>query len=139
MSQNEEITRKTRQIYDWIDKEVDSLQNSCESCGKCCDFADFGHKLYVSPPEMVYFAQNVTVLPMTKSICPYQKDGLCSVYEHRFAGCRIFSCGKNAEARADLAEKQAILSEKALGKFKDICITHDLDYFYTDLATALNR
>ncbi len=138
MRQKEEITHKIREIYDWIDEKVGIWPNSCQSCGKCCDFTDFGHKLYVCSPEMTYFAGNVTVLPM-KGTCPYQKNGLCSVYEHRFAGCRIFVCSQKDKETANLSEKQAILSEKALKKFKNICQNYDLDYFYTDLATALNR
>ena len=61
--------------------------------------------------------------------CPYNIEGKCSVYEHRFSGCRIFSCKGDTDF-------QSRLSERALKKFKSLCTDLQIPYRYTDLATA---
>jgi Fe-S-cluster containining protein len=65
------------------------------------------------------------------SLCPYNIDGKCSVYEHRFSGCRIFFCKGDADF-------QSRLSERALREFKSLCTNLQIPYRYTDLATAVN-
>jgi len=62
--------------------------------------------------------------------CPWQIDGKCSVYQHRFAGCRIFCCKGNADFQSDL-------TESALKKFKALCEKFQIPYRYVDLPTAL--
>ncbi len=57
---------------------------------------------------------------------------VCTVYEHRFAGCRIFCCKGNKDF-------QSGLSESALRELKSICEELDIPCRYTDLATSLNR
>ena len=68
---------------------------------------------------------------MKTSLCPYNVDGRCTIYEYRFAGCRIFCCNGNADF-------QNGLSESALEKFKSLCNKYKIEYRYSELATALN-
>ena len=68
---------------------------------------------------------------MPGSRCPYNRDGKCEVYEHRFAACRIFCC------RAD-PDFQSTLSETTLEKLKSICTEFQVPYRYTGVAEALN-
>jgi len=123
-------------IYSWIDKQLglhSELTGRCEACGRCCDFDAYDHRLYVSTPELAYLAAGLDVeklRPMTTSRCPYNIDGKCSVYEYRFAGCRIFCC------KAD-ADFQSRLTEEALEKLKSICLKYEIPYNYADLASAL--
>jgi hypothetical protein len=70
-------------------------------------------------------------MPMTTGICPYRKDGKCSVYPWRFAGCRIFNCTGDADL-------QSQLSEESISQMKSLCQTYSLPYQYVDLKTALN-
>jgi len=62
--------------------------------------------------------------------CPYNVGGKCTVYEYRFAGCRIFCCNADADF-------QSRLSESAIKKFKDLCTEFSIPYRYIDLPTAL--
>jgi Fe-S-cluster containining protein len=133
-----QLIKKVAEIYDWLGLQMrknPELSGGCSACGKCCDFKGFGHKLFVTTPELMYLAAKLgaeNIRPMPTERCPYNIKGRCSVYEHRFSGCRIFSC------KGDL-DFQNELSEKALKKLKTICEQFLIPYRYTDLATALNN
>jgi Fe-S-cluster containining protein len=133
-----QLLAKVAEIYDWLDlqiRESFNLAGNCDACGKCCDFEGFDHRLFVTPPEIIYLAANLgaeNIKLMSTSRCPYNIDGKCSIYEYRFAGCRIFFC------KAD-KDFQSTLSESALKKFRSLCTQFSIPYRYSDLATALNK
>ena len=137
MPDNGQLLKKVAEVYEWLDLQVrnhNDLVGVCDACGQCCDFDGFDHHLFVTPPELMYLAANLggeNIKPITANRCPYLLDGKCSVYEYRFAGCRIFCC------KAD-ADFQSRLSESALKKLKSICEEFQIPYHYSDLATALN-
>jgi Fe-S-cluster containining protein len=150
---NSQLLKRVAEIYKWLDSQICKsahLSGICGTCGKCCDFESFDHRLFVTTPELMYLAANLgaeNVKPMTTSRgstprlrsgqaslttgCPYNIKGKCSIYEHRFAGCRIFSCKGDTDF-------QSGLSERALKKLKSLCTEFQVPYRYTDLATALN-
>jgi hypothetical protein len=74
-------------------------------------------------------AENIKPMPGRR--CPYNVDGKCTIYEHRFSGCRIFCCNADADF-------QSRLSEEALGRLKSICTDFQIPYRYTDLAAGLS-
>jgi hypothetical protein len=128
-----QICAQVKQIYDWLDENIKPLNNKCDACGKCCNFDSFGHKLFVTTPELLYFSRNVkNSRKMSTQTCPYLENGKCGARNHRFAGCRIFFCKEDK----DLQNK---LSEQASKKFKAICEKYDLPYRYIDLPTALSN
>jgi hypothetical protein len=133
-----ELLNKVVEIYNWLEVEIrqsSDLAGACDSCGRCCDFEAFDHRLFVTPPELMYLAAKLgveNIKPMPDSRCPYHLICQCAVYEYRFAGCRIFSCKGDKDF-------QSGLSESALKKFKSICDQFRVPYRYTDLATALNH
>jgi hypothetical protein len=128
---------KVAEVYDWLDEQIrltDGPAGRCDSCGKCCDFESFDHRLFVTPPELMYLAANIraeNIRPMPDGRCPYYLICECTVYKYRFAGCRIFSC------KAD-SDFQSVLSESALKRFKSLCTEFEIPYRYSDLASALN-
>jgi hypothetical protein len=132
------LIKKVAEVYEWLDSQINNnreLAGVCSACGKCCDFSKFDHRLFVTTPELMYLAANLgaeNVKPMTAGQCPYRVKGRCSVYGHRFSGCRIFSCNGDMDF-------QSGLSESSVKKFKAICEQFQIPYCYTDLATALNR
>lgn len=126
------ICSEVKKIYDWLDSNIKSLNNLCSACGKCCHFDSFGHKLFVTTPELLYFRQNVkNSKPMLSQTCPYLENDKCTIRDYRFAACRIFFC----KADKDLQNK---LSEQTLEKFKSLCDKFSLPYRYIDLMMALN-
>ena len=137
MKNKEQLLERVAEVYQWLDEQINKKFSSvelCTACGRCCNFAGFDHSLFVSSPEIIYFHEKVG--PETRSMvaeqCPYNVNGKCTIYENRFAGCRIFFC------RADV-DFQNQLSESALKKFKEICLAFKIPYRYMDLQKALNE
>jgi len=137
MNELEKLAGTVADVYKWIDSQVaESAEKagSCRLCGQCCDFERFGHKLFVSSPELVHFGQHAAgaVPPMQDGRCPYNIKSRCSVYDYRFAGCRIFCCNGDAGF-------QNHLSDSALRKLKAVCAEFPLPYEYLPLPEALSR
>jgi hypothetical protein len=129
---------KVADVYKWLDAQIrdnEELSGRCEVCGKCCDFVSFDHLLFVTSPELIYFKANVApgnIRSVRGGRCPYQAGCKCSVYEYRFAGCRIFCCNGNADFQSDL-------SESAVKMLKAICDEFRIPYCYIDLPTAIKN
>ena len=138
MGQNEDIIREIAHVYEWLDQTLTShatQAGQCFACGKCCDFDTYGHRLYVTRAEMLYFAvkigqENLKTMPSGQ--CPYRVNDHCSVHEYRFSGCRTFCC------RGD-SDFQNQLTEQALNKIKALSDSLDIPYEYMDLRQALNH
>lgn len=135
MSDLQKLTQKVGQIYTLLDEQIWASQtlNKCQACGNCCDFEKFDHLLYVTTPELVYLYQRLEpekVKTMQTAICPYRKEGKCTIYPLRFAGCRIFFCKGDKDF-------QGRLSESAIKSFKSLCAEFDIPYIYSDLKQAL--
>ena len=134
---NSRLPAKVREIYDWLELEIRSnaeQAGNCQACGRCCDLESFEHRLFVTSPEMMYLAANIGVenfKSMPGSRCPYNTYGKCSIYEYRFAGCRIFCCKGSPDFQSNL-------SESVLRKFKDLCEQLQIPYRYVELSDALN-
>lgn len=126
---------EVRAIYDRLDAQSAALDAAqrCAACGGCCDFETFGHRLYLTTPELLYFAHHVErpVVPMTGGVCPYRVDGRCGVYSARFAGCRIFQCKHDAAVQSEL-------TEATLAQLKRLCERFNIPYYYADLKAALS-
>lgn len=134
---NDHVLKRVAGIYAWLDEQIrhcGELAGSCKVCGDCCDFEAFDHRLFITPPELMYLAAHLDseeIKPMLRSRCPYNIDGKCVVYEHRFAACRIFCCRRDTDL-------QSTLSEMSLERLKSICVEFQIPYGYTEIAGALN-
>jgi len=130
------IVAEIAELYDWIDSQL--RQNAggagqCDACGACCDFPAYDHRLFVTPPELMYLAAKLnttTLKPMPAGRCPYQQGQSCTVHEHRFAACRIFCCKGDSAIQSEL-------SEAVLKRLKAICERLEIPYHYQDLSAAL--
>jgi hypothetical protein len=131
------LLERVAEVYKWLDLQVCSggdIAGACRSCGDCCDFDRFDHRLFITPPELMYLAANLgdeNIKPMPGGRCPYNVDGKCTIYEYRFSGCRIFYCNGDKDF-------QSRLSEEVLEKLKLICVEFQIPYRYTDLAAGLS-
>lgn len=131
------LTAAVKDLYQQIDDRIlNNRQNSiqCKACGKCCNFPSFGHKLYLTTPEIIYFASSAkctTLRKMDRGICPYNIEGKCTVYPFRFTGCRIFTCGASEDFQSDL-------SEWSITILKGICADFKIPYHYAELSRWLN-
>ena len=136
MINKELLLERVGEIYDWLDMQIKNTNqaDTCQACGACCNFAEFDHRLFVTPPELIYLNAKIgaELKPMESAICPYNIIGKCSVYENRFAGCRIFFCKGDTEFQSNL-------SEAALKNFKAICTELQIPYRYMELSDALKN
>jgi Fe-S-cluster containining protein len=138
MSPNEPIIIEMDRLYHWLDQILSSqtsIVGPCTACGKCCDFDLYGHRLYVTHAEMLYFSAKVgpeNMKSMHSGQCPYLEDHRCSVHEYRFSGCRIYGC----QGDSDL---QGQLTEQTLDRIKALGNQYDIPYKYMDLRQALNQ
>ena len=135
--EDSKVVERVGSVYRRLDEQLrraGAKAGRCEACGKCCDFEAFDHRLFVTPPELIYLLAGLGAekpKPMPGRRCPYNVAGKCTAYEHRFAGCRVFACRGDKDLHSEL-------SESALREFKAICEELDIPYHYSDLATALN-
>lgn len=135
MRRNEKIIARVSGIYNWIEQQLTNkeIAGQCAACGKCCDFGQYDHRLYVTMPELIYFVGKLgpaNIKQMVGGRCCYQIGGKCSVYAHRFSGCRIFCCKGNAAFQSEL-------TEAVIKKFKAICAELQISYRYLELPVAL--
>lgn len=133
---NDRLSKKVAEIYDWLEAQISdsNTKGLCRACGECCDFDVFDHRLFITPPELMYLKASLggeNIKPMLTGRCPYNIEGRCTVYEYRFAACRIFYCSGDSDFQSEL-------SEKALAKLKSLCAEFQIPYYYSDLANALN-
>ena len=133
----ERLCKKVAEIYDWLERQItdSDMKNQCSACGKCCDFEGYDHHLFVTGPELMYLAENLgqeNVKPMPSGRCPYNIEGKCTVYDYRFASCRIFSCSGDVDFQSEL-------SESTLQKIKCLCEEFQIPYSYMELTFALNN
>jgi hypothetical protein len=130
------LLHKVADVYQWLDAQIsenEKLSGRCSACGQCCDFLAFGHHLFVTTPELMYFAAKIgpgNIRTLRGTHCPYLVGGKCSVYNYRFAGCRIFCCSGDEDFQSDL-------SESAVKIFRTICEGFRITYCYRDFPSAL--
>lgn len=130
------ICEKVAEIYSWLDSQIqqNNLVVQCKACGRCCDFENFGHLLFITTPELIFLKENLNsqkIKTMPTAVCPYNEKGRCTIYPFRFASCRIFFCNGDKDF-------QNRLSESVISRFKSLCTEFDIPYIYSDLKTALN-
>jgi len=136
MTSDEQIIQEVVNVYSWLDEQIEKkrITTLCESCGKCCDFGKFDHKLFITTPELIYFRSKIytdNLRTMTTDVCPYREGSLCTIHQHRFAGCRLFFCKAKYEQQGELAEQ-------VIKKLKSICERCGVEYRYTELKKALS-
>lgn len=127
-----EVALVMDKFYAELDQRITEQDLACKSCGECCEFAEFGHRLYVTSLEMAYYlAKRDPTLPVTEDACPHVYDGKCQAHDARPAGCRIFFCN------SDTTHWQGPLTEESLTRLKTLHAELKVPYCYVDWITAL--
>ena len=130
-----DLFRELEEIYADLDRELAVLRPLCRSSGRCCRFKAFGHQLWTTGVELEYLIEHEG-LPKAageEGTCPYLKDGLCSVRDHRMLGCRIYFCD------AGYASSMGPLYEKYHARIKELHRRHGADYRYGELLASLRE
>ncbi len=120
-------------LYRDVDAELAGSGQTCTACGRCCDFAAFGHRLYVSTIELALLIHATPVNPAAAAAdrCPYQQESQCTARERRALGCRVFSC----ESAGDEFEHD--LYSRYHERIRQLHQQHRVAYFYADLPAAV--
>src|SRR5690606_15972402 len=111
-----------------------------------CRFGRFGHRLYVTALEVVYYlaiageaataerseATGSGLIPLiTEDVCPHAPGGKCQARSRRPLGCRIFYCDPAAQ------HWQGPLTEDLLGELRRLHDELQVPYFYAEWLTVL--
>ena len=167
---NRQLIEKVAEIYNWLDSQIRvsaDLAGQCKACGKCCDFEGFDHRLFVTPPEIIYLAANLGAALTAETAESTEKKKknknkirrsdntknlgvICELGGKR----KMSRCPYNIDGKCIVYEYrfagcriffckadkdfQSELSESVLKKFKSLCRQFDIPYRYNDLAGALN-
>jgi hypothetical protein len=126
-----------RALYAELDRAVAALGPICELSGRCCRFAEYGHTLFVSAPEVALLLADapapVRALDGGES-CPWQDShGRCSAREARPLGCRVYFCDPAYQPHAP------VLSEQFIGRLKRLTEKFELSWDYAPLHQHLRQ
>lgn len=129
------FARAMRDFYAEVDAAVAAHAPVCVNRGQCCRFDTFGHRLYVTAVEMMYFAKGLADRPLapTDGACPYQIEGRCTARDHRPLGCRVFFCEERSQAW------QGPEYERFLARLKEIGEAFAIPYRYGEWLAALDE
>jgi hypothetical protein len=134
-------------VYAECDRAVAEHGPVCRRDGACCRFSQFGHRLFVTSPEIVHFLAHARSAKAPSLIrpqfatgpqevdraeaCPLQDGPDCRVHAIRPLGCRLFFCESGAAAWG------RPLYEAMLGRLRGTCRTCSLPYAYVEWTQAL--
>ena len=120
-------------LYARLEGELAANPVRCNRCGRCCDFAAFGHRLYVTPIELALLVKEPAPDGSTPALrCPYQLEGQCSAHNRRTLGCRVFFCGAPRE-------REQALYEPYHAQLRALHGQSGVPYLYVELTDALSR
>ena len=122
-------------VYADLDRELAELRPLCQRSGRCCKFKEFGHQLWTTALELDYLVERegLPAEGASEGVCPYLKDGLCGVRDHRMLGCRIYFCDPG------YADAMGPLYEKYHARIKELHRRHGLPYEYGEFLAAIGR
>lgn len=157
LARRRDLVGRVRDFYADVDREVASRGPTCWNRGACCRFGEYGHRLYVTTLELVYYlaqggfdeiapAESGTrpesdrALPVLSTIqeetmaadtCPHAHDGICHARDRRPMSCRLFFCDPDAR------DWQNPLSEALLARLRAMHDEMSVPYVYVDWMAAL--
>jgi Fe-S-cluster containining protein len=152
-----EVDQQLRELFKKLDGAVAARGPTCWTSGNCCRFDSYGHQLFVTGLELVWFLNQPVVLsqldhsrtgqqaalsdnplailsqPGPGGACPFQIDNLCSTHAVRPLGCRVFFCQQGTQ------DWQQDLYEQFLNRLRDLHTQHDIAYHYFDWMQGLEQ
>ena len=135
-----DIREALQAVYLEIDHAVAALSPRCWLSGRCCNFDQYGHDLFVTGLEIAWALQQLdgeardrlagASLP-SDGACPFQLEQVCTVHAIRPLGCRLFFCDPAAQSW------QPRLHEQFLRQLRRLHEQHGLDYRYLEWRRGL--
>ncbi len=99
-----------------LDAELELVGARCWASGNCCDFPNWGHRLFTSRVEAERFAEGVDLSTWDpeSGLCPAWKDRRCTAREQRPFACRSYYCDPVTEERTQDVTERYITALKSL-------------------------
>ena len=122
------------EFYRRVDGRVAFMNPTCGVSGRCCRFGEYGHRMYVTGPELAYFLREQARSGLRRpkgTVCPYQAGRHCTARDHRPLGCRIYFCDPAAQ------QWQGPVYEESLEELKRIGRRFGIEYRYREWIDAL--
>ena len=154
-----EVREAVGGVYQAVQGEVDARRPRCDASGRCCNFEEYGHRLYVTTAELATFmhelggvtahrAEGLALsspspsatgrhsLPVASDVgrgpgCPFQAERLCTVHPIRPFGCRVFFCDPDA------GDWQRDAYERHHARLKQLHDRLAVPYYYVEWRWAL--
>ena len=95
-------------VYAELDAELSALGYRCRACGRCCDLAAHGFRLYLSTLEAALVLDRAGLEafpPQRDGRCGFQSGDQCSIHPVRPLGCRTYFCEAEGGHLNELYEK----------------------------------
>lgn len=126
---------------------------ACWASGRCCNFEQHGHRLYVTGLEAAWCVAKLPEIAGTRKEnfaeptlrllvleqarerggCPFQIGNLCGAHAIKPLGCRVYFCDRSAQ------EWQMRLSERLIGRVRRIHEEFGIEYRYGEWRAMLAR
>lgn len=122
-----------RGLFDRLDEKVACGPGVCNRTGDCCQFDQFGHRLYVTALEIAWLLTRVAKPTDVDpgGACVFQVDRLCTVHAVRPIGCRVFFCDRGCD------DWQHALCEQFLAELRQLHREHGVEYRYMEWRVGL--
>jgi Fe-S-cluster containining protein len=148
-----EIAAALEGVYADAASAIAARGPACWASGRCCNFEQHGHRLYVTGLEAAWCVAKLPEIAGTRREnfgepklrllvledarqrggCPFQMANLCGVHAIKPLGCRVYFCDRSAQ------EWQMELSERLIGRVRAIHDQFAIEYRYGEWRDMLGR
>lgn len=125
-------------VFASVTEEVTKRGPVCWASGRCCNFRQTGHLLYVTGLEAAFTlvrcgspGKGRLAEAVTSGGCPFQVMNLCGVHGDKPLGCRLFFCDRTAQ------QWQNEVYERLLGELRALHTRHKVEYRYGEWRSML--
>lgn len=127
-------------VYTLIADQIAARGPACWASGRCCNFRQAGHRLYVTGLEAAFTVSRLATPlrgqdldgALARGDCPFLTGNLCGVHTIKPMGCRVYFCDASAQVW------QTDLSERAMEMIRAIHDRHGIEYRYGEWRSMLS-
>ena len=130
------VATELERVYAMAAEQIARRGPACWASGRCCNFRETGHLLYVTGLEAAYcvrrlasagrgrLSSGAVEAARAAGGCPFQVGNLCGVHAIKPLGCRVYFCDRSAQGW------QHDLTERGLGMLRELHERHGIPYRY---------
>lgn len=127
-------------MYTLIADQIAARGPACWASGRCCNFRQAGHRLYVTGLEAAFTVSRLAAPLRAQDLdgalergdCPFLTGNLCGAHTIKPMGCRVYFCDTSVQAW------QTDLSERAMEMIRAIHDRHGIEYRYGEWRSMLS-